>query len=115
MQTRGRLLQGVFENILSNAIRYTPENSSIKVHCVEENQSIKISIRDQGPGVPEADLDAIFEPFYRLSEARDRDDGGHGLGLAIAKRSVLLHHGEITASNGHPGLLVSVTLPVLDE
>lgn len=114
VKTRGRLLQGVFENILSNAMRYSPDNSDIHVRCIENDAAISISIRDYGPGVPNKDLQAIFDPFYRLSEARDRDDGGHGLGLAIAKRSVLLHHGEISAVNAFPGLQVTVTLPKLD-
>jgi two-component system sensor histidine kinase CpxA len=71
-----------------------------------------ITIEDSGPGVPESELQFIFEPFYRVAESRDRDSGGTGLGLAITARIVALHGGKVTARNTvNGGLLVSIDLP----
>ena len=73
---------------------------------------VEVIVRDQGPGVPEKDLELIFEPFYRVDAARNRAGGGEGLGLAIAARAVALHHGKIEARNLQTGGLgVSVLLP----
>ncbi|MFK7731432.1 MAG: ATP-binding protein [Pseudomonadales bacterium] len=115
--TRGRLLNSVFENLLQNAIRFAPKNSRIKVQLTEENQQYQIAVQDQGPGVDPQHLEKLFTPFYRASEARERDagshSGGHGLGLAIAERNVRLHKGQIIAENVTPsGLCVRVSLPV---
>jgi two-component system sensor histidine kinase CpxA len=75
---------------------------------------VEVIVHDQGPGVPEKDLELIFEPFYRVDAARDRAGGGEGLGLAIAARAVGLHGGVIEARNKKPGgLMVSVRLPAL--
>jgi two-component system sensor histidine kinase CpxA len=72
-----------------------------------------ITIRDHGPGVPEAMLPQLFEPFVRVDEARDRASGGYGLGLAIAQRAIRLHAGEVSARNEpEGGLTISVRLPV---
>ena len=68
-------------------------------------------ISDQGPGVPEKDLEAIFEPFYRLESARERATGGVGLGLAIVKSSIEACHGSVACRNRKPGLEVMVRLP----
>lgn len=114
VRTRGRLLAGVFENLIKNAIRYSPPSSTITIGCDIDDKRVKIDVQDPGPGVAEQHLAHIFEPFYRVSDARDRDSGGYGLGLAIAQRSVNLHQGTISASNTQTGLRVSVSLP-LDE
>ncbi|EQD59200.1 ATP-binding region, ATPase-like domain protein, partial [mine drainage metagenome] len=75
--------------------------------------AIDVTVSDHGPGVPPQDLAAIFEPFYRVDAARDRTQGGEGLGLAIAARAVALHGGRISARNlAGGGLAVTVTLPV---
>jgi two-component system sensor histidine kinase CpxA len=72
-----------------------------------------ITIRDHGPGVPENALGEIFRPFYRVDEARDREVGGVGLGLAIADRAVRLHGGSVEAANEpEGGLIVTIRLPV---
>jgi len=71
-----------------------------------------LTVRDHGPGVPEESLEALFRPFYRVNPGRDRDSGGVGLGLAIAKRAVELHHGALRAANMHPGLRVAIELPI---
>jgi two-component system sensor histidine kinase CpxA len=69
-------------------------------------------VRDHGPGVPNEELKHIFEPFYRVSEARERSSGGVGLGLSIADRTVKLHGGSIRAENTGDGLLVTIELPL---
>lgn len=110
--TRGRLLNSVFENLLQNAIRFAPDNSKVTVMLTEQNQHYHITVQDQGPGVDAHHLEKLFTPFYRASEARERDSGGHGLGLAIAERNVRLHKGEIMAENLTPhGFSVRVSLP----
>ena len=74
---------------------------------------IEINICDQGPGIPEASLESIFEPFVRVGEARDRQSGGHGLGLAIAQRAVKIHGGTIQAKTRvQGGLCIVIRLPV---
>jgi two-component system sensor histidine kinase CpxA len=69
-------------------------------------------VRDYGPGVPEEALPKIFQPFFRVDDSRDSSTGGMGLGLAIAMRAVGLHNGQVRAENAHPGLRVSIELPV---
>ncbi|MCB1846319.1 MAG: two-component sensor histidine kinase, partial [Halieaceae bacterium] len=71
----------------------------------------QLRVEDSGSGVPEAELDRIFDEFYRTDTARARDTGGYGLGLAIARRAVRQHGGQIRARNTGSGLLVTVTLP----
>lgn len=73
----------------------------------------RIAVRDCGPGVPEAELERVCQPFLRIGEARDRDSGGYGLGLAIARRAMTLHDGQIRAANmASGGLEVLLELPV---
>jgi signal transduction histidine kinase len=74
--------------------------------------TVLLTVRDHGPGVPEAELAHIFEPFYRVSEARERSSGGVGLGLSIAERTVKLHGGSIRAANAHNGLVITIELPL---
>jgi two-component system sensor histidine kinase CpxA len=71
-----------------------------------------LTVRDHGPGVPVAELQHIFQPFYRVSEARERASGGVGLGLSIADRTVKLHGGTIRAENLKDGLIVTIELPL---
>lgn len=108
------LLRRALENIIRNAIHYTATDTSVEVALEEQrNDAFKISICDQGKGVPEDKIESLFEPFVRLSAARDRDSGGYGLGMAIAKRAIEFHHGSITASNRKTGgLCVTIVLPV---
>ena len=115
------LLRSSFENIIRNAVRYSPPGTQVKVlahrnakSSTSHNESVEVLVNDQGPGVPDKDLTLIFEPFYRVGAARDRAGGGEGLGLAIAARAVALHHGAIEARNQPTGgLSVSVALPAL--
>ncbi len=112
LATHGNMLYGVFDNVLRNALRYTPSGGVITTSLSELQNHYLICIADTGPGVPDAQLADIFEPFYRTDQARDRESGGYGLGLAIAQRTVALHGGNIQARNREQGgLEVSITLP----
>ena len=105
------LLRRAIENIVRNAVRHTAENSAVEVG-LHRNGKVRISIRDHGPGVAEADLQKLFKPFFRIENARDRASGGYGLGLTIAQQAIRVHGGEITASNAAGGgLHVEVVLP----
>jgi signal transduction histidine kinase len=106
------LLRRAVENVLRNAIRYSPESSTIDVSITEDYRAATIAIRDYGPGVPEDALTRIFNPFFRVDEARDAMSGGSGLGLSIAKQAVQVHQGTITAENASPGLRVKIQIPL---
>jgi two-component system sensor histidine kinase CpxA len=110
------LLHSVLDNVLRNAVLYSPDNGLIEVGLTSEADEDRISrvirIRDQGPGVPDEMLTAIFEPFVRADAARARNQGGVGLGLAIARRAIQAQHGQIYAENlRQGGLLVTIRLP----
>jgi signal transduction histidine kinase len=109
------LLRRAVENVLRNGIRYSPERSSIELSLSENADEATISIRDFGPGVPDKALTRIFDPFFRVEEARNTNGGGSGLGLSIAKRAVHLHRGSITAENATPGLRVTIAIPLTHE
>lgn len=104
------LLGRAFDNVLRNAVKYASENISV---FAEKNQDkFEVVIEDDGPGIPENDLISIFEPFYRVSTARNRETGGTGLGLAIAKQAISAHNGNITISNKQQGgLSVKISIP----
>jgi two-component system sensor histidine kinase CpxA len=111
------LLRRAIENVVRNAIRYTHPGTSIDLQLQRTSRQhgqscAQILIRDHGPGVPPAALNRIFDPFYRVQSDRDRATGGVGLGLAIARRAIELHQGNIQATNVTPGLLVTITLPI---
>ena len=114
INANGELLHRALENIIRNAIRYTEVDTSVDVHLYQSDKShFKITVTDAGPGVPDNQIADLFEPFVRLSQARDRDSGGYGLGLAIAKRAIVFHQGQISARNiDNSGLLVEIILPV---
>ncbi len=101
------LLHSALENILRNAIHYTRTGTHIETSISQSfNTSVsvaKISIRDHGRGVPEADLNDLFKPFFRVDEARTQQSGGHGIGLAIAERAIHLHNGIISVANASGG------------
>jgi two-component system sensor histidine kinase CpxA len=105
-----RLLESALENILRNALRYTPENGVIEVDLAEtecdQKKIAELSVCDRGPGVPAEELDAILRPFYRVDNSRQSKTGGFGVGLAIADRAVRLHGGSIVAANRPDGGLV---------
>lgn len=107
----GRITQ-VLTNILDNAVRHTPAGGRITLAASRTPDGVALSVRDSGPGLPAADLERIFDRFYRADESRVRHEGGSGLGLAIAKSIVLAHGGQIRAeSEAGKGLEVIITLP----
>jgi len=105
------LLRRAVENVVRNAIRHTPPGTAVEVGLALEAGCARITVRDQGPGVPEQALPQLFEPFYRVESDRNRMSGGVGLGLAIVRRAVEVHGGTVTATNANPGLLVTIELP----
>ncbi len=123
------LLRRAIENVARNAVRYTREGTAVEIALnredargigstpnaeKEECDYAVITIRDFGPGVPEESLGKLFDPFYRIASARDRQSGGVGLGLSIAARAVRFHGGEITARNAEGGgLIIEMRLPLL--
>jgi two-component system sensor histidine kinase CpxA len=116
VQGNAELLHSAIENVVRNAIHYTKPGKLIEVllELVREPTQplVRVAIRDYGPGVPESELVNIFRPFYRVTEARDRQSGGVGLGLAIADRVIRIHGGTIRAQNVTPqGLLIEILLP----
>jgi len=109
------LLRRAIENVLRNGIRYTPKNSTVRLSMEEDGLNAIVAVRDEGPGVPEAALSRIFDPFFRVEESRDTQCGGSGMGLSIAKRAVQLHHGTIAAENVSPGLRVRISIPLAPQ
>jgi len=110
---RAELLHRALENVVRNALRHTPEGGrvAVKVRPDADGNELRITVLDQGPGVPEKELDTIFEPFFRGEGSQYTD--GHGLGLAIARRVMEAHGGAIRASNrAEGGLCVEIVLPV---
>lgn len=110
------LLRSALENVVRNAVRYTDENTSVDItlqHDPEQAGWLLVHVRDHGSGVPEDMLTRLFEPFVRVGDARDRESGGYGLGLAIAERAIHRHGGVISASNEPSnGLNVHIRLPL---
>lgn len=106
------LLRRAVENVVRNSIRYAPPKSTVEVDLEAVGSAAGISVRDYGPGVPEEALPKMFQAFFRVDDSRASSTGGIGLGLAIAMRAVCLHHGRLWAQNAHPGLRVSIKLPV---
>jgi two-component system sensor histidine kinase CpxA len=108
------LLRRAMENVIRNAIRYSPRETPIEVALARRNGKALVEVRDYGPGVPEEALPRLFDPFYRVETDRDRSSGGIGLGLSIARRAIQLHKGAIRARNAHPGLEVELELPAAE-
>ena len=109
MQGNLNALAQAMENILRNAIRYSPPEAVVNLSAQAEPEHWCLCIADQGPGVPESELEVIFRPFARLCQARP-GGSGFGLGLAIAEGMVRLQGGRIWAENAAPGLRVKIRL-----
>lgn len=102
------LMQHVWLNLLENAIRFSPESGVLEV-TLSEGENIRVTIRDEGPGIAEQDLPYVFDRFYQGEQSRANE--GHGLGLSIVKRIIDLHDGELTLRNHlEQGAIVTVTL-----
>lgn len=93
-----RLIARAIENVLRNAIKYSPPATQITLQLKVQDGNLALTIQDQGPGVPSDALQAVFEPFYRVSDSRNSQTGGTGLGLAIAAQALRQHQGQISAS-----------------
>jgi two-component system sensor histidine kinase CpxA len=112
IQADPNLLASAFNNILINAVKYSPENAPLKVNIQSEDARYVIEFIDSGIGVPEHELSMLFKPFYRVAQSRERASGGTGLGLAIAQQAVVAHQGKIQAINNEKnGLTVIIELP----
>jgi two-component system sensor histidine kinase CpxA len=112
VQGSSELLHSAIENVVRNAVRHTEPGTTVEVSLEWRMETAILTVRDHGSGVPEPELQHIFEPFYRVSEARERSSGGVGLGLSIAERTAKLHGGSIRAENTTDGLLVTIELPL---
>ena len=109
-------LQLVWTNLLENAVRYSPEGSSVEVAVSRDDGRAKIIFQDHGSGISAADLPHIFERFYRGDHSRNRATGGSGLGLAIAKALVEAYGGSIAvASSSGTGTRMTVEFPVPEQ
>lgn len=109
------LLRRAFENIVRNAVRYAPGDSRVEIDLRTQEQCALVTVRDYGVGVPQELLSNLGQPFFRVDDSRNSATGGIGLGLAIAKRAIAVHHGSIRLENARPGFKVSVELPVPDR
>lgn len=107
-------IEQVVVNILTNALKYTPNDGSIMIRISKKGKSILFEVEDTGIGIPQRDIGRIFERFYRVDKARSREMGGTGLGLAIAKEIIEYHKGIIyVESQIGKGTTVSVEMPIL--
>ncbi len=107
-----RLIARAIENVVRNALKYSPAGSEIDLTLAVHADHIHLQIRDHGPGVPQDALEAMFAPFYRVSDSRNSQTGGTGLGLAIAAQALKQHQGHISASlPSDGGLLVLLEWP----
>lgn len=110
MNGHAEMLHRAFENVVRNALAYSPDHGTIAVWCRATERSLVVEVRDSGPGVAEGELSSLFQPFVRGANATTGQ--GMGLGLAIAATAVSFHGGRIEALNASPtGLVIRVTLP----
>lgn len=110
----GEKIRTVLRNLLENAVKYSlPDSRAIEIAVAQADDSVVIRVTDDGPGIPEADLPNLFEPFFRVDRSRSKKTGGYGLGLSICKRIVEAHGGTIQAENNTGrGASFVLTLPI---
>jgi signal transduction histidine kinase len=96
-------LHDIIRNLTENASNYSPERSAITLDAWREDDHLIVRVSDEGPGIPDADLQRVFERFYRVDKARSRETGGTGLGLSIVKHLVELHRGDVRVENDDRG------------
>jgi two-component system, OmpR family, sensor histidine kinase CpxA len=108
------VLRRAIENVVHNAIVYCPPDSAIELLLTVDRirNTVSLSVRDHGPGVPPGELSRIFLPFFRVDASRAEYSGGVGLGLSIVERAVRIHGGAVHAENANPGLLIVLELPM---
>jgi two-component system sensor histidine kinase SenX3 len=107
------LLITAIRNLLENAVAYSPERTRVVVSTRRDGERVEISVADQGIGIPERDLQRIFERFYRVDPARSRATGGTGLGLAIVKHVMAAHGGSVTVRSVEgEGSTFAISLPL---
>jgi two-component system, OmpR family, sensor histidine kinase BaeS len=107
-------IRQVLYNLLDNALRHTPEGGTVRCAIRKTEQQILLEVSDEGPGIPPADLERVFERLYRTDAARNREAGGSGLGLAIVRTLVEAHGGKVRATNRpEGGAVFTVSLPNL--
>lgn len=111
MADREKLWQVVY-NITDNAIKYTQSGGKVEVGVFDDGKNCRIEVADNGVGIPESDIDKIFDRFYRVDKARSRESGGTGLGLSIVKELVLMHGGDISVESiVNSGTKMKITIP----
>jgi two-component system sensor histidine kinase CpxA len=110
------LLRRALENVIRNAVRYSPAGATVVVETLQNGGKSIVRVCDSGPGVPEESLSAIFRPFYRVDSSRQSKTGGFGVGLAIADRAIELHGGSVRAFNRQGGgLCVELSVPCAEK
>ena len=110
------LLHRAIENVVRNGVKHGGAGRSVIVRssCDQSGRNVRVIVLDNGPGVPEVRLEAIFEPFVNFDSSESASSSGHGLGLTIARRIVATHGGSVRASNRpEGGLMVTIELPAL--
>jgi two-component system phosphate regulon sensor histidine kinase PhoR len=112
IRTDAARLQDALRNLVENAVNYSPEGRRILIDASPSGERVAITVSDQGPGIPDACLERVFERFYRVDKARSRESGGTGLGLSIVKHLVSLLGGRVSASNRpEGGAVFTISLP----
>ncbi len=111
----GTLLARLFDNLINNAVKYGSDGKQIKVDLEAADEGVTIRITNYGKVIPEAELEMIFDKFYRVEQSRSLDTGGAGLGLAIAKSIAEIHGGSIRAQSSLNGTVFQVWLPISGE
>ena len=110
------LLEQVWQNLITNAIKYSNHNDKIEVKMEKLDHEVHVHIIDLGRGIPEEDLPYIFDRFYMVDKARSRSGGGSGLGLSIVKKIINLHGFKVKVkSEQEKGTCISIAIPLLDN
>jgi signal transduction histidine kinase len=116
VEADGVILRQVVINLLDNAIKYSPQGGHISVRVVRSDPgSACVEVEDCGPGIPPEHLDKVFDRFYRIDEARSREAGGAGLGLALAKWGAEAHGGRLELESMKTGCIFRLFLPVSEH
>jgi signal transduction histidine kinase len=107
----GDLLRRVFVNLVENAVRHSPSGGTVTATMSEADGWVKVSIRDEGPGIPESQRAEVFQPFVQLAADAHKERTGRGLGLTFCRLAVAAHGGQINVEDGAPGAMFVVSLP----